>query len=85
MWLGIGYASFLSIVYGYFAWSYALGRVGVARTAVYSNLTPIVALAAGWAMLGERPVAPQLAGVLLILTGVFLVRAEKPLELPPEE
>ena len=84
-WLGIAYASFLSIVYGYFAWTYALGRVGVSRTAVFSNVTPIVALAASWAVLGEQPIAAQLAGVILILTGVFLVRAERPSALPPEE
>src|SRR5438093_5909905 len=61
-WLGLGYSALLSIVYCYFIWAHALNRIGVAHTAVFSNVTPIVALAAGWALLGERPLAAQLIG-----------------------
>lgn len=76
-WLAAAYSTFLSIVYSYLAWSYALERVGVSRTAVYSNVTPLVALAAGWALLGETPTAAQMGGVTLILSGVLLVRRQK--------
>lgn len=76
-WLAAGYSTFLSIVYSYLAWSFALERVGVARTAVYSNVTPLVALGAGWALLGEVPTAAQMAGVTLILAGVVLVRRQR--------
>lgn len=83
-WLGIAYAALLAIVYSYFVWSYALSRIGVAHTAVFSNITPIVALAAGWMMLGERPSLTQLLGVALVLTGVFMVRSLKPMAVPDE-
>ena len=72
------YSTFLSIVYCYLIWSYALQQVGVARTAIFSNLTPLVALLGGWLLLGEQPVLSQFAGTLLILTGVFLVRSGRP-------
>jgi len=74
-WLGVGYSALLSIVYSYFIWAHALNTIGVAHTAVFSNVTPIVALIAGWVMLGERPLAAQLVGVVLVLTGVFMVRS----------
>ena len=77
-WVGFCYSTFLSIVYCYLIWSYALQQVGVARTAIFSNLTPLVALLGGWLLLGEQPVLSQFAGTLLILTGVFLVRSGRP-------
>ena len=83
-WLGLAYSALLSIVYGYFVWAHALNSIGLAHTAVFSNVTPIVALAAGWIVLGERPVGAQLIGVVLVLTGVFMVRSRKPMVVPDE-
>ena len=83
-WLSLAYSALLSIVYGYCIWAYALSRIGVAHTAVFNNITPIVALLAGWYMLGERPFAAQLAGVFLVITGVFMVRSRKPTFVPDE-
>jgi drug/metabolite transporter (DMT)-like permease len=76
-WLEFCYSTFLSIVYGYIVWSFALEHLGVSGTAVYSNVTPMVALIGAWLMLGERPGIAQIAGVVLILTGVFMVRSRK--------
>jgi len=84
IWCSILYSAFLSIVYCYFAWFYALGRVGIARTAVYSNVTPVVAFVGGWLLLGERPGIGQAVGAALVLTGVFLVRRRRPVEAPDE-
>lgn len=77
-WAGYAYSTFLSIVYSYLIWSFSLGRIGVSSTAVYSNLTPMVALLGGWLILGEKPAVSQFAGIVLILGGVFLVRLKKP-------
>ena len=83
-WFSLGYSALLAIVYSYFVWAYALSRIGVAHTAIFSNFTPIVALLGGWIMLGERPLLAQGVGVLLVLTGVFIVRSRRPLPLPDE-
>jgi drug/metabolite transporter (DMT)-like permease len=83
-WFGFLYATFGGIVYSYFVWAYALGRVGVAHTAIYSNITPIIALLGGWILLGEQLALPQIAGVFLVITGVFIVRARRPLAIPEE-
>jgi drug/metabolite transporter (DMT)-like permease len=77
-WWAFCYSTFLSIVYCYLAWSFAIERSGVSRTAIYSNVTPIVALLGGWMLLGEQPALAQVTGIALILAGVFIVRSHKP-------
>ena len=76
-WFGVAASAWLAIVYSYFVWSYAIKTIGVARTAVVGNLTPIVALLAAWALLGERPVIGQGVSIVLILAGIFIVRSQK--------
>ncbi len=76
-WAGFVYSAVLTIVYSYFVWAHALNRIGVARTAVFSNVTPIVALFGGWLLLREVPTGGQIVGVLCVLTGVFIVRSNK--------
>ena len=84
VWLGLGYSALLSIAYSYFVWAHALNTIGVAHTSVFNNLTPIVALFAGWLLLGEHAVAAQIAGVVLVLVGVFIVRSQKPMAIPDD-
>lgn len=83
-WLGLAYSAWLSITYGYFMWAYALNAIGVAHTSVFNNLTPVVALLAGWLLLAEQPSIWQLTGVVLVLVGVFMVRSRKPTLVPDE-
>jgi len=49
-------------------------RLGNARTAIYSNTVPVVALAAAWIGLGETPSPLQLVGAAVILGGLTLAR-----------
>ena len=81
-WAGLGYSALLSIAYSYFVWAYALNTIGVAHTSVFNNVTPIIALFAGWLLLGEHPSISQLAGVILVLVGVFIVRSRTPMAIP---
>src|SRR2546427_10714378 len=83
-WFGLGYSALLSITYSYFVWAYALSRIGVSHTSIFNNVTPIIALIAGWLLLGEQPSGAQLVGVMLVLTGVFMVRSRKPTAIPDE-
>jgi drug/metabolite transporter (DMT)-like permease len=83
-WAGLAYSALLSIAYSYFVWAYALKAIGVAHTSVFNNVTPIVALLAGWLLLGEHPSIPQFAGVILVLVGVFIVRSRKPIAIPED-
>lgn len=74
-WLALLYSSVISMGVAYFFWYRGLRVLGPTRTAVYSNLQPIVALVAAWAFLGEFPTIFQGVGAVTIIAGVFLTRS----------
>ncbi|HEX9249784.1 MAG TPA: DMT family transporter [Gemmatimonadaceae bacterium] len=74
-WLALLYSSVISMGVAYFFWYRGLRVLGPTRTAVYSNLQPIVALVAAWAFLGEIPTIFQGVGAVTIIVGVFLTRS----------
>jgi drug/metabolite transporter (DMT)-like permease len=51
---------------------------------VYTNFTPLVALAIAWPTLGETPSLLQLLGASGVVAGSILVRAGKIERTPPE-
>jgi len=73
-WLGLAYSTVMAIAVGYTIWSTGVKRVGSARTAVYSYLTPLVSVTFAWITLGEvmRPLQGLGAGAILL--GVVLGR-----------
>ncbi|HSE26720.1 MAG TPA: DMT family transporter [Gemmatimonadales bacterium] len=73
-WGGVAYSAFLALLVAYTLWNTSVAEVGPSRTAVYNCLVPVVALALGWLTLGERPGAFQLAGAVLIVSGVLVAR-----------
>lgn len=73
-WAGVAYSGILSISLAYLIWYTGVRRLGNARTSVYSNLVPVVALAVAWVWLGEVPSGLQLAGAAVVLGGITLAR-----------
>ena len=73
-WAGVADSGGLLIALGYVVWSVAVRRIGASRTAVLTNLMPVVALLAAWLLLGERLDAIQTAGAVLVIAGVALTR-----------
>jgi drug/metabolite transporter (DMT)-like permease len=76
-WAGLLYSAFLSIGLAYLLWYRGVARLGGSRTAIYSNLTPVVALAAGALWLGEDLTLLSVVGAALVIGGVMLVREGK--------
>ena len=74
-WLALLYSSIISMGVAYLFWYRGLRVLGPTRTAVYSNLQPIIALLVAWAFLGENPTMFQGIGAVTIIAGVFLTRA----------
>lgn len=70
LWGGVVFAGLLALATAYWWWAAALARQGAARTAAYSNLIPVVALAVAWLALGERLSALSWAGAALACIGV---------------
>ncbi len=73
-WLALFYASLVSMGIAYLFWYRGLRVLGPTRTAVYSNLQPIIALLVAWAFLNEVPTPFQAVGAATIVAGVFLTR-----------
>ena len=75
-WLLMVASSLLALVFAYMTWYTAVQRIGSARTSIYSNLTPVVAMAIGAVLLGERVGPWQLVGAALILSGLAVARLQ---------
>ncbi|MFC1662247.1 DMT family transporter [Gemmatimonadota bacterium] len=73
-WGGVAYSGVLAIGMAYLLWYRGVQLIGNARTAAYSNITPIIALAVAWAWLGEIPSGLQITGAAVVLTGLSLAR-----------
>ncbi len=69
------------VAYSAFVW--LLRNVPIGLVATYAYVNPVVAVAAGALMLGERITAAMLAGGALILVSVALVVAGAPRRWPP--
>lgn len=74
-WASLLYASVVSMVVGYLFWYRGLKVLGPTRTASYSNLQPVIALAVAWIFLHEVPTGWQVVGVGTIMSGVLLTRS----------
>jgi drug/metabolite transporter (DMT)-like permease len=83
-WLGLLYSALLSIGLAYLLWYRGVEQIGGARTAVYSNLTPVVALATGWLWLGESLSLLAIVGTAMVLIGLMAVRSVSGLKLRRE-
>jgi drug/metabolite transporter (DMT)-like permease len=74
-WAGLVLSSVFGLVVGYLIWYYSVHKIGNAKTAIYSNLTPIFTIFFAVLFLGERVHAAEIIGAAVILTGVYLTRA----------
>jgi len=61
-------------VIGYSAYLYALDQLPVSIVTIYNYINPIVALFLGWLIYKETVGAPEIAAMLIIFTGVTLVK-----------
>jgi drug/metabolite transporter (DMT)-like permease len=74
VWLAMIYSALFALCIAYTIWYAAVREIGSARTAVYSNLVPLVAMGTAVAFLGE-PLSPsKLVGAAAVLAGVALTR-----------
>jgi drug/metabolite transporter (DMT)-like permease len=81
-WSGVGAATWATLVLSavlalclsYLIWYTAVQRIGPARTSIFSNLVPIVAIGVAAVWLGEPLTSATLVGAVGVLSGVFLSR-----------
>ena len=78
-WGGILYSAILASVLGQFFWSQGVQKLGSTRTAIYGNLSPVIAMLGGWLLLQEHLTFAQITGALLIVCGIYAGRRSRPL------
>ncbi len=73
-WLALAYSALFALCVAYTIWYAAVRQIGSARTSVYSNLVPLVAMVTAVVFLGE-PLSPaKIVGAGAVLVGVALTR-----------
>jgi drug/metabolite transporter (DMT)-like permease len=75
-WLALGYLILFATALGQQAWLYGVQGVGPSRAGVFVNLIPVSALALSALILHEEIGLRELAGIALILAGVWLVNRQ---------
>ncbi|MDF2635085.1 MAG: carboxylate/amino acid/amine transporter [Pelosinus sp.] len=76
-WFSVLYSGVFAICVGNFLWMWAIGKIGSTRTALYNNLSPIFAVASGYAFLDEGFGWLQFFGAVVIFLGMYLTRKDK--------
>jgi drug/metabolite transporter (DMT)-like permease len=69
----LGFLMLFSSCFAYTAFAYLTQHTTPARLSTYAYVNPAIAAVVGWALLGERLAASQLAGTAVILLGVVIV------------
>ena len=67
---GYAYLSLIGTALAYTVWFRGLERLSAARVSLLGLLSPVVAAAAGWAVLGQRLTALQLTGMVIAFAAV---------------
>lgn len=73
-WLALAYSGLLSSGLAIVWWNASIKSVGAARTAIYGNLVPLVAMLTSYVVLDEKITAAQLIGGVLIIGGLIWMR-----------
>ena len=73
-WVKLVYSAIFALCVSYTIWYAAVRQIGSARTAVYSNLLPIVAMVTAWVWLHEPLGVTKVLGAAAVLAGVALAR-----------
>jgi drug/metabolite transporter (DMT)-like permease len=73
-WLAVLYSGVFALVIAYFFWYRGVRVIGPTRTAMYTNLQPVIAVLVAWLMLSEWPTPWQGVGAACIMGGLVLTR-----------
>jgi drug/metabolite transporter (DMT)-like permease len=74
-WGAMLYSGLLALVVAYLFWYRGVRVIGPTRSAIYSNLQPVIAVLFAWVMLSETPTLWQGVGTACIMASLLLTRA----------
>ncbi len=84
-WSALAWSVVIAVYLAWTLWNWVIARLGVARTAVFLYLVPLMGGLASWLLLGEGLGITKLAGALLTLSGLALARHTVKAPARPEE
>lgn len=76
-WAGLGYMVVFGSVVAYLIYTFALSILSASKAAAFAYLQPVMAVALGVWLLGERVTSGEFAGGALILLGVYLTERQR--------
>jgi drug/metabolite transporter (DMT)-like permease len=76
-WLALFFSGVFSMGLAHVWWNTSLVEFGPTTVSIYSNAIPVVAILAGWGLLGDPLSTSQLLGGLVVLVGVWLSRKSR--------
>lgn len=82
-WGAVAVSGLLALSLAYVLWYIGVQRLGSARTAIYSNLVPVVAMAVAAIGLREPIGVLKLTGATLVMTALVLTRMERTGDVEP--
>ena len=74
-WAALSYSTILAMIIAYLLYYRGIQFIGPTRTAVYSNLQPVIAIFVAWALLSEAPGLWQWIGTIFIMAGLLISRS----------
>ena len=80
--LAIGVLAFFSSVLAYIFWNRGVAEVGASVAGLFMHLMPVFGVVLAWLFLGEQLAPFHLAGIGLILTGLFITSRRASLAAP---
>ena len=84
-WAALVYSALFALCISYTIWYAAVREIGSARTSVYSNLVPLVAMLTAVVFLGEPLSGGKITGAAAVLLGVALTRVGRTAPAIPAE
>ena len=76
-WLLTVTSGVLALSVSHIIWYTSVQKLGSARTSVYSNLVPVVAMAIAAIWIGEPLEPARLAGAAVVVSGLLLTRIDQ--------
>lgn len=77
LWGGVVFAGLFALATAYWWWAVGVKRLGASRTAVFSNLIPVVALSVAWVWLGETLSPLAWLGAAVVLAGIWMTTSSR--------
>jgi drug/metabolite transporter (DMT)-like permease len=75
-WIALTYLIIFGSLLAYTSYVFAISKLPPTLVSIYAYINPIVAVGLGWLLLSEKMTVIMLIGMLVTLSGVFLVNQE---------